>query len=162
VTRARSASRGITLIEVLLVMAIIAAIAGISFPAVSSGLDSLRLRTASSTLASFLNNAIARVERRQEPVELFIDAAGSRLELRGLRPGILEEIHLPEGVQIAQLYPASPGAGPGSPHSYFLMPGATFPALTFELANRRGVRRRVSIDPVSGAPAITDPLAAAQ
>ena len=55
-----------------------------------------------------------------------------------------------------------PDAVPGAPRSFFLMPGATIPALTFELTNRRGIRRRVSIDPVSGAPAITDPLATSQ
>ena len=35
--------RGVTLVEMLIVVAIVGLIAGISFPAVSSGLESLRL-----------------------------------------------------------------------------------------------------------------------
>src|SRR5512141_2256603 len=63
---------GITLIEMLVVMVVIGLMAAISFPAASAGIDSIRINSASQSTAAFLNAALTRVERRQEPVELVI------------------------------------------------------------------------------------------
>ena len=62
--------QGVTIVEMLIVVTIIGLIAGISFPAVTSGIDSLRLASASDSLASFLNGAMNRAERRQDVVEI--------------------------------------------------------------------------------------------
>src|SRR5262249_1821608 len=67
---AGSSRRGITLIEMVIVMAIVGLIAGITYPTVSNGLDSVHLAAATDTVAAFLNAAVNRVERRQEVVEL--------------------------------------------------------------------------------------------
>ncbi len=57
---------GVTLIELLIVLMIIAVIAGVSFPALTSGLSSIRLSSASGSAASFLTSAMNRVDRREE------------------------------------------------------------------------------------------------
>jgi len=44
----------------LIVMAIVALIAGMAAPSVSSGLDSLRMRSTSDAIVGFLNTALAR------------------------------------------------------------------------------------------------------
>src|ERR1700681_1370283 len=62
----RHTEKGVTLIEALIVVAIIAMIAAVSFPAVSSGLDTLRLRSASDSIVSFLNIALDHADRRQQ------------------------------------------------------------------------------------------------
>jgi prepilin-type N-terminal cleavage/methylation domain-containing protein len=67
-----ASARGVTLVEMMVVMTIIALMAGISFPAVSAGIDSVRLRSATDSLASFLNAAVNRAERRQQAVEVVI------------------------------------------------------------------------------------------
>ena len=54
--------RGVTLIEMLIVMAVIALVAGLVTPSVSAGLDSLRLRSTSDAMIGFLNTALARAE----------------------------------------------------------------------------------------------------
>jgi prepilin-type N-terminal cleavage/methylation domain-containing protein len=67
--------RGVTLIEMLIVMAVIALVAGLSYPPVSAGLDSLRLRSTSDAMIGFLNTALARAETRQQVVEILISPA---------------------------------------------------------------------------------------
>ena len=52
------ARRGVTLIEMLVVMAIIGVIVGISMPSVAAGIDSVRLASATDAVAAFLNAAV--------------------------------------------------------------------------------------------------------
>ena len=56
---------GVTLIEMMIVVMIIAVIAGVSFPALTSGLSSVRLSSASGSSASFLAAAMNQVDRRE-------------------------------------------------------------------------------------------------
>ena len=46
---------GVTLIELLVVVALISLMAGISFPAITSGIDSLRLNAATNSIVNFFN-----------------------------------------------------------------------------------------------------------
>src|SRR5437868_6598836 len=64
--------RGITLLEMLIVMTIVALVAGLTFPSIATGLDSLRLRSASDSIVSLLNTALDRADRRQQAVEITI------------------------------------------------------------------------------------------
>jgi prepilin-type N-terminal cleavage/methylation domain-containing protein len=149
----KRASGGVTLIEMLIVMAIIGLLAGISFPAVSSGIDSLRLSSASDAVVSFLNAGLNRAERRQQLVEIVVSKADRSLTMRSSEPGFLRRIELPEGVTIVSILPESPDERePG--RSFVLYPGGAVPRLGLELANRRGVRRIVRVDPITGAPRI--------
>ena len=56
----------------LIVVALIGTLAGISYPAVSAGMDSVRIASSSDDVATFLNSAVNRAERRQQPVEVVI------------------------------------------------------------------------------------------
>ena len=56
----------------LIVVTLIALVAGLSYPSVASGLDSLRLRSASDAIVAFLNTALDRADRRQQAVEIRI------------------------------------------------------------------------------------------
>jgi prepilin-type N-terminal cleavage/methylation domain-containing protein len=155
---ARRSDRGVTLIELIIVVAIIGLLVGISFPSVSSGIDSLRLSSAADSTASFLNSALNLAERRRTPIEINIFVAQNRLLLRSSQPGFVRELAMPDGVSIASVLPEPPlPPDPEAPRSVIVLPGGTMPRLGVVLANVRGDRRLVQIDPITGVPRIERP-----
>lgn len=137
--------RGVTILEALLVVAIIGVMAAISFPAVSSGLDSIRLRSASDSVASFLAAGMNRSERRQEIVEIVVDPKSNRLFMFSTQPGFSRTLDLPENVALAG----------DEPSHAVLIPNGAFPRFVVDLVNARGARRRIAIDPITESPQIT-------
>ena len=149
--------RGVTLIEMLIVVMIIALISAVSFPAVSSGLDSLRLASASDSLVSFLNAGLNRAERRQEAVEVAISTRDNTLTLTSA--SLSRKLEMPSGVTIEQVLPPLPAEMEG-PRLFLLLPGGTVPRIGIQIVNRRGVRRIVRVNPMTGVPAIERVVAA--
>jgi prepilin-type N-terminal cleavage/methylation domain-containing protein len=143
--------RGVTLVEMMIVVTIIALIAGISFPALSSGIDSLRLATASDSLVSFLNRAVNRAERRQEVVEVSISIADNAVYLA--TASLTRKLDMPSGVAIKAVWPKLP-VEPDGPRRFMLLPGGALPRIGIEVANRKGVRRIVRVNPMTGVPEV--------
>ena len=137
----------------VVVVAIIGLIAGISFPAVSAGIDSVRLASAADSVAAFLNSAVNRAERRQQPLELVISPRDNLLSLYSNEPGFTRELRMPEGVRLEAVLPQIPDDQEGA-RRLILMPGATVPGIGIQIANRRGVRRIVRLDPMTGFPRV--------
>lgn len=156
--RNRPNDSGITLIEMVTVVAIIGLIAAISFPAVTSGIDSLRMTSASDSIVAFLNGALNRAERRQEPVEVVISVQENKLVMRSVDPSFLRTISLPDGVKIDRIHPAIPGFEDEPARSLVLYPGSAIPRFGVEIVNRRGNRRIVRVDPTTGVPAVEQVL----
>jgi prepilin-type N-terminal cleavage/methylation domain-containing protein len=152
-------TRGITLVEMLIVVTIIGLIAGISFPAVSSGLDSLRLRSASDSLVSFLSAALNRADRRQEVAEIAISTQDNALHMT--TASLSRELSMPPGVTIKAVWPRLPDGDPNQPRRFLLLPGGNVPRIGIEIANRKGARRLVRVNPMTGVPEIM-PLEASQ
>src|SRR5260370_36637870 len=94
---------GVTIVEMLIVVTIIGLIAGISFPAVTSGIDSLRLSSASDSLVSFLNGAMNRAERRQDVVEIAISIQDNAVTLT--TAGLSRKLAIHSGVTIKAVSP---------------------------------------------------------
>src|SRR5690242_20438783 len=101
---ARSA-RGITLMEMLVVCCIIGVIVGVSVPSISAGIDSVRISTSADSVASFLNAAVNRAERRQVPVEVVITPKEGLLQVFSTQAGTQREMRLPNGVTIEAVLP---------------------------------------------------------
>ena len=141
----RGGQSGVTLVEMLVVVAIIAIAAGISFPALAGGLESIRLKSASDSAAAFLNGALNRVNRRQEVVELIISPKQNALELYSTEPGFERRLELPQGITIA-----------GDERHFILMPGGTAPRAAIVLGNSRGRHKLILIDPITGVPQVSD------
>src|SRR5215472_2744476 len=146
---------GITLIELVIVMAIIGLIVGISYPAVANGLESVRLASATDSVASFINSAVNRSERRQEVFELVISV--NSIVLHSTDAGSERALELPDGITIQPGAQEVPEADPQAAQHFILMPGGTVPRVEVLVANRRGSKRIVRLDPMTGVPRIEIP-----
>jgi prepilin-type N-terminal cleavage/methylation domain-containing protein len=152
--RERSSSSGVTLIEMMLVVALIGLIAAISFPSVSSGLDSLRMTSASDSIVSFLNAALNRAERRQEPIEVIISIQENQLVMRSPEPSFVRTLTMPEGVRIDKIYPLNPYLEEEKARNLVLYPGSAIPRLGVGIADRRRAHRIIRVDPTTGVPVV--------
>jgi len=137
---------GVTLIEMLIVVMIIAAIAGVSFPALTAGLASVRLSSASGTVASFLTSSMNRVDRREEAAAIVISPTDNTLAVYTAASGEKPDrtVGLPQGISIEG----------SESRRVLLLPGGTVPRVTVVLRNEKGARRSVEVDPVTGVPSI--------
>jgi len=137
---------GVTLIELLIVVTIIAVVVGVSFPAITAGLAGLRLTTASGSVASFLTSSMNRVDRREEAAAIVVSPKDNLLAVytaaSGEKPA--RNLELPQGIQIEG----------SEPRRYLLMPGGTAPRMTVVLRNEKGARKSIRIDPVTAVPDI--------
>ncbi|WP_321475896.1 prepilin-type N-terminal cleavage/methylation domain-containing protein [uncultured Paludibaculum sp.] len=156
--RRRRAERGITLLELMIVMTIVGLMVGVMYPSIAAGLESMRMRSATDAVAGFLSQAMLRAERSQEPVELVVRPGTGRMELHGALPGFRRELVLPDGVTVLHVLPEFPG-DPPEERSILFLPAANVPAVGIELLNRRGLRRIVRIDPLTGSPSVETPVA---
>jgi type II secretory pathway pseudopilin PulG len=123
----------------LIVVTLIALVAGISFPSVASGVETLRLRSASDAAVAFLNTALDRADRRQQAVEIRILPKENLLTARSADNGFARELHIPDNVSVA-----------GEARRFLLYPGGSVPPIQVELSTAGGRHRRVSIDPMTG------------
>lgn len=144
--------RGITLLEMLVVMCIVGLIVGVAMPSISAGLDSVRLATATSSVSGFLNAAVTRVERRRQPIEVVILPQENRIAIYSNEPGFTRDLIMPDGVTIERVLPEEISGDAGRERRILLLPGSTTPAMGVQLANRHGTRRIVRLDPMTGFP----------
>jgi hypothetical protein len=142
----------------LIVVALIGTLAGISYPAVSAGMDSVRIASSSDDVATFLNSAVNRAERRQQPVEVVIAPKENRITMTSTEPGFRRVLQLPDGVMLEAVLPPLEdeplGAEGAPPRRLILMPGASVPGIGIQLVNRHGTRRLIHLDPMTGFPRV--------
>jgi len=153
-TRARrwQPTRGVTLIEMIVVVAIIGLMVGIALPSIAAGIDSVRLATATTSVAGFLNAAVTRAERRQQAMEIVISPKDGTMTLYSSEPGYARELKL-ERVRIEAVLPEIPD-DPESVRHVLLVPGSTVPGIGIQLGNQRGAHRIVRLDPMTGFPRV--------
>ncbi len=144
---------GVTLVEMLIVVAIIGLIAGISFPSVASGLESLRLTSATDSIVGLLNGALNRAERRQQAIEVSVSIQDNSVSLTSTEPGFFRKLDMPDGVKIAAIWPKLLDEDT-QPRRFLLLPGSTAPRMGVEIVNRKGARRIVRVNPITGVPDI--------
>jgi prepilin-type N-terminal cleavage/methylation domain-containing protein len=137
---------GVTLLEMLIVVTIVATIVSISFPALTAGLAGIRLRSASGSVASFLTSAMNNVERREQPAAIVIEPKENILAVftgeSGEKPN--ETMTLPQSIAIEG----------EETRRFMLFPGGAFPRIQIALRNEKGARRSIEIDPITAVPRI--------
>lgn len=146
--------RGITLIEMLIVVAIIALVAGMSAPSVSAGLDSLRLRSTSDAIIGFLNSALARADTRQQVVEILISPQEGTLTAISGDHRFQKRLDITSPIKILSVQPAleADAEDQNQTRRFLVYPGGAVPKVSIEIGNSEGRKRVVSIDPVTGVP----------
>jgi prepilin-type N-terminal cleavage/methylation domain-containing protein len=149
-------SRGVTLIEMMVVLVIIALIVGISFPSTIAGLENVRLAAGARSIAAFMNAAANRAERRQQAIELSISIKESFIVMRSPDAAFFQKLTLPPGIAVRAVWPALE-APADAPRRFLIQPGGVPPRIGIEIANRRGARRIVRLDPITGVTQIEQP-----
>lgn len=142
---------GVTLIEMLVVVIIIGIMVAVVSPSLTAGLDAIRMRSATNSVAAFLNAAVNRSERRQTAVEVAISLKESKLTMYSNEAGFQNELKLPDGILVEAVLPRTDEDADGV-RRLILMPGDSVPGIGIQLMNRRGGRRIVRLDPMTGFP----------
>ena len=149
-------SRGVTLMEMMVVLAIISLIVGISFPSTIAGMENIRLAAGARSVAAFMNVAANRAERRQQAIELSISVKDNTVTMRSPDAAFVKKLDLPTGISVRAVWPAL--AEPSDePRQFLLQPGGVPPRIGIEIANHRGARRIVRLDPITGVTQIEQP-----
>jgi len=156
-----SRQRGVTLLEMLVVVAVLAIVVGVSIPSVSAGLDSIRLASTGDAIASFLNGAVTHAERSEQPVVVVISLKEGTISADG-SDGFTRRFEMPQGITMDRVLPEVEGAagwedsagGGGAGRQILILPGGATPAIGVEYSNRHGGRRRVQLDPMTGFPRV--------
>lgn len=149
-TRRERYQRGVTLIEVLLVVALIAVVTGLAYPSVTSGLEALRMRQTSDQVVKFLSSALDRADRRQQVVEVRISPTEGTMTARSQDLGYNSSLVLPAPIRIAAITPVLASGDPDQPRRFLLYPGGAVPRVTIEIAHPAGRRRVIGMDPLTG------------
>jgi len=135
----------------MVVVMIIAVVAAVSTPSISAGIDAVRLHTATSAVAAFLNSASTHAERRQRPVELVISA--KTLVFISTDPGSKHEFDAPDGIAMEPVAAVESEDAEGTSRWLFL-PGGAIPEVAIKLSNQHGGQRIVKLDPMTGFPRV--------
>ena len=122
---------GITLVELLVGLAIIALILSIAWPNLTTGIDGIRLRTAVDNIAVFFTEARNMSDRLQTPVQITALPKEDRLQAVTIDGAWRNVYDLPERIHI--LVPREPGA-------VILFPGAPTPGLRLLLEAEHGAQ----------------------
>jgi len=143
----------------MVVVAIIAIVTALAAPSMSAGLDSVRMASATDNVATFLNSAVNRAERRQQPVAVVISIKENRLVMYSTEAGFTREMPMPDGIAIEGVLPIDPNGPPPEDYRLMLMPGASVPGVGVQLINQHRNRRVVWLDPMTGFPRVETPKA---
>lgn len=151
ISRERPSQRGVTLLELLIVMTLIALVVGVAYPSAAAGVESLRLRSVSDTVVSFLNTAVDRATRRQQVIEIWISPKDRVLIARSPDLAFSRRLDIPESFRITSVLPQAQ-VNPDEPRRFLLYPGGTAPRIGVEISNSAGRKRWVGMDPFTGMP----------
>ena len=141
--RTENGQRGITLIELLIVMSIVSLMLGIAYPNVTAGLDGIRLKTTIDRAASFWAEARQRADRYQEVVQVTIDPKKRELRAESAHSDWDAGLAFAEALLIAE---------PKEQSAYMLYPGSPSPQFSLVLETVGGGRSGLKVNILTGLP----------
>ncbi len=98
--RRRGPAAGFTLLEIIVVLAILGVATALVLPAIGRGSETLRLRTEAGRVAALLREARLQAVSRQHPTRVTLDRARNTVVLTGRDPAHpLRELVVPAGLR---------------------------------------------------------------
>ncbi|HEY7678902.1 MAG TPA: GspH/FimT family pseudopilin [Terriglobia bacterium] len=149
----RRSAAGVTLLELLVVVALASILLAVVFPSVGAGLAGLELRTSAQRLAAAAGYARDQAVHRQTPLRLEIDGAAGTVAVMDLGGRARRAFELPASVRVENILPAEDAAS--RVRRFVYMPDGAAPAFEVVLANQRQEIRVVS-DPLTGAAKVSE------
>ncbi len=149
-------ARGVTLMEMMVVLVIITLIVGVSVPSTLAGMETLRLSAATRSVSAFINAAANRAERHQQAMELSISVKENSVAMLSADGAYSKKLNLPQGIVVTAVFPALE-VPTDETRQFLLQPGASSPRIGLEIGNHRGGRRIVRLNPVTGVTEIEKP-----
>ena len=143
VTRRLRGESGVTLIELLIVMAIVAVVVGIAYPNVTAGLDGIRLKTSADRAGAFWSAARQRADRYQQVVQLIVDPKKNELRAASVDGQWKDALAFDQHLSIRR---------PGERASYFLYPGSPSPKFELLLGAEDDTVAGVRVNILTGVP----------
>ena len=135
----------------MIVVTLIALVAGVSYPSISSGIETLRLRSASDAIVGLLSTSLERADRRGQAVEIQIWPKEGYVVARSADALFTRRVDVPKPLEISDILPHEP-VDPGEMRRIIIYPGGGSPRIGIELATAQGRKRMVSVDPITGVP----------
>ncbi len=143
---------GLTLIEMLVTLAIIALILSIAWPNLTTGIDGIRLRTSVDNIAVFFTEARNMSDRLQVPVQISVLPEDDQLHAATIDGAWRNVYALPNRIHI--LIPEEAG-------TVMLFPGAPTPGLRLLLEAEHGQQTGLRFNIFTGVAESWDPNAPA-
>ena len=146
--------RGVTLLELIVVVAIASVLLAVVFPSVGAGLRTLELRSAAQRVAASARYARDQAVHRQRFYELEIDAEAGTVTVMDFEGESRRSFELPATVRIEKILPEEEGltrfaTREGRPRRFLFSPDGNAPAFEIVLANERR-QAAVRSNPLTG------------
>jgi general secretion pathway protein H len=154
--------RGVTLIELVVVVALASVLLAVVFPSVGAGLRTLELRSAAERLAASARYARDQAVHRQRFYELEIDPEAGTVTVTDFSGASRRSFELPASVRVERILPEEEAfphvqARVGRPHSrsFLFSPDGNAPAFEIVLGNDRR-QAAVRSNPLTGFPKVVE------
>jgi general secretion pathway protein H len=142
-------TRGITLLEVLVTLTLIAIVSAMVYPSFGSAMQTLRLRGEARRIISACREAKWEAVAKRRPFRLTLDLEKNQFAITDLSNQIRKEIDLPAGIRIFQAQKVSDD-GLSDATEFYFFPNGTAESGIITLRNEQGRNIRVLIDVLTG------------
>lgn len=132
--------------EMLMVMTLIGLLASVATPAVTAGMETVKLRNSAERLAATLRMARERAVRTRHYFQVTVDPQTRRVEIRDLEGKFAREWEMPETISM----------NVDRPLLFQFGPDGSVPSLHVELQNSRKRTANVDLDSFTALPTVKE------
>ena len=148
---------GFTLLELLIVMAVLGVLTAVAYPSIGRGMGTLRLRTASREIAAAIRLARSKALREQQAYYLQFDLRKGQVGLSSEDLKYQRSFSLPEGVVFRRAALLGEDSGPFSTDRvYYFAPNGLGENIEVIIANSHGRQMRIIQNSMVSSPKIEE------